>query len=153
MMRLIEQPKASAAPAPRLLGMTCLSSVDGTIPMLAATGAFANPATSAALGLTVVAGIGAWITAWQAYPDKLAGKDWLRLGLYAGITMLVTLAAAWLGAVVAPALVVLPFVAGLVVLLIALQIAGIQLPRLGKAPLPIVVVLAGLLLEVALWIP
>ncbi len=153
MMRLIEQPKASAAPAPHLLGMTCLSSVDGTIPMLAASGAFANPATSATLGLTVVAGIGAWITAWQAYPEKLGRQDWLRLGAYAGITMLVTLAAAWLGAALAPAMHVLPYVAGVVVLLIAMQIAGLRLPRLGKVPLPLGVVAAGMLLEVLLWIP
>lgn len=152
-MRLIEQPKASAAPAPHLLGMTCLSSVDGTIPMLAATGAFANPATSATLGLTVVAGIGAWITAWQAYPGKLTGQDWMRLGSYAGITMLVTLAAAWLGATLAPALVILPYVTGLVVLLIALQIGGVKLPKLGKAPLPLATVAGGILLEALLWIP
>jgi hypothetical protein len=146
--------KASAAPAHhRLLGMTCISSIDGTVPMLAATGAFANPATSAALGLTVVAGIGAWITAWQTHPERLVRADWFRLAIYAAITMAVTMAGAALGALLAGDLVVLPWAAGTVVGLIAMQIAGIKLPSLGKAQLPMLVVGLGAILEAILWIP
>lgn len=153
-MRLIGPSEASAANAPsRLLGMTCMASVDGTIPVLAAQGALGNPFGAVAIGLTIVAGIGAWIAAWQAFPGRLVRQAWPKLAAYAGISMIVTVAAAALGAALGEHLVVLPKVAGLVVLLIALQVGGVKLPRIRGIPLTAVSILVGIALEAYRWIP
>ncbi len=153
-MRLIVNSEASAATAPsRLLGMTCMASIDGTIPVLAAQGALGNPFGAVAIGLTIVAGIGAWIAAWQAFPGRLARRAWPKLAGYAAISMIVTVAAAALGAALGDHLVVLPKLAGLVVMLIALQVGGLKLPTVRGIPLTAISVLAGVALEVYLWIP
>ncbi len=152
-MRLIGPSEASAANAPsRLLGMTCMASVDGTIPVLAAQGALGNPFGAATVGLTIVAGIGAWIAAWQAFPDRL-GRRWPLLVGLAAISMAVTVSAAAVGAALGDHLVVLPKVAGLVVLLIALQVGGVKLPSFKGIGLPTLSILAGIALEAYRWIP
>lgn len=153
-MRLIGKQKASAAkPSSRLLGMTCMSSLDGTVPVLAAQGALGNPFSAVAIGLTIIAGIGAWIAAWQAFPGRIGRSAWPRLAAYAAITMAITLAAAALGSALGSHLVVLPKAAGAVILLIALQVGGLRLPTLRGIGLPSLVVLAGVIVEVALWMP
>lgn len=153
-MRLIGMSGASAANAPsRLLGMTCMASIDGSIPLLAAQGALADPLSAASIGLTMVAGIGAWITAWQAFPKRPGARGIAQLAALGIINLLVTMAAAAIGAHIGDHLVVLPKAIGLVILLIAAEVAGLRLPRLGGLGAPSLAVLGAISLEVLLWIP
>lgn len=155
-MRLNGPSKASAADAPSLLTMTSMASIDGTVPLLAANGMLATASGSVAVGLTVIAGIGAWIAAWQRYP-KIRGKQWLSLLPVALASAGITLLAAAFGLVAGEHLVILPKAAGIVLLLIAAQMAGLKVPGLRTAKLhasPVVLVLAAAaLLEVFYWIP
>ena len=62
--------------------------------------------------------------------------------------------AAWLGSTLGSAveLHVLPKAAGIVLVLIAAEVAGVRLPRLRHAPLPVLALVSGLLLEGGYWI-
>lgn len=138
-----------------LLVLTTLGAVDGTIFLLAAGGTLATLEGAVVTGLTVIGGAGAWLTAQEEFGQRnLSGRDWSRLGLIAALAVAATLAAAAVGAAVAGLveLVVLPKAAGVVLILIAADIAGADLPRVKALPLPVVAVLLALVLEVALWI-
>lgn len=162
-------PEASAAPAPshaaatpvrrdasNLLLMTCLGAVDGTVLLLAAGGALSSVGAAVVVGLTVVSGAGAWIAAYQAFGgrQRTAGDYRLLAGI-ALLSVTATVAAAWVGMAIGEALRfhVLPKAVGVVLFLVAAEVAGLRLPRPGRAPLPLVAVAAAGLLEVVHWIP
>ncbi len=138
-----------------LLGMTCLGAFDGTIVLLAASGAMSTMAGAILTGLTVVAGIGAWIVARQAFPAR--GRTWRDravLAIVALATSLATVAAAWLGDMVGGAVTlhVLPRAAGLILLAVAVEVGGWRLPRVRGIPLPFALIgAAGILEGVAQW--
>lgn len=135
--------------------VTSLGALDGTLVLLAAGGALSTWSGAVGAGLTVIAGAGAWIAAHQAYGGRRrTGHDYAVLGVIALATSLATVLAAWLGGHVGASVsfLVLPRVAGLALLLVALEVGGFRTPRLHGAPLPAVVTLGGLLLEgVAQW--
>lgn len=148
-MRLTGPKRADAD----LLWMTSLSSLDGTIPLLAAQGRFGSATQSVAIGLTIVAGIGAWVAAWQAFPQRPGRRDLLGLLGVAALSSGLTVAAVAAGTRWGHHLHVLPHVVGGVILLIALQVAGFRLPRLGRVGPPGALVLGAAAVEVAHWIP
>ncbi len=169
------KPRASAAIAPtqsedklgassmevkreamNLLLMTCLGAVDGTILLLAASGALASIGSAVVVGLTVVSGAGAWIAAYQAFGGrKHSARDYRALAGIALLSIVATVAAAWLGMALGEAVRfhVLPKAVGVVLFLVGAEVAGLRLPRPGHAPLPLLVVGAAVLVEVVLWIP
>lgn len=140
-----------------LLVMTGLGAADGTIILLAAQGVLSTLAGAIATGLTVVGGVGAWLVAREVYASRrLTGRDAAVLAAVALATSLATAAAAWLGDWVSGTLTlhVLPRAAGLVLLLIAVEVGGIRLPRIARVPLPAFIIAAGFILEgVAQWTP
>jgi hypothetical protein len=83
------------------------------------------------------------------------GRDWATLGALGALTVASTAAAAWLGQGLAQAVTlhVVPKAAGVVLLLVAAEVAGLRLPRLagGRLPLPIAALAVGLVLEAAAW--
>ncbi len=142
--------------AMNLLLMTSLGAVDGTILLLAASGALSSIGAAVVVGLTVVSGAGAWIAAYQAFGGRAhTAQDYRALAGIALLSILATVAAAWIGMALGDAvrLHVIPKAVGVVLFLIGAEVAGLRLPRLGHAPLPLLVVgLAGIA-EVVLWIP
>lgn len=139
-----------------LLVLTSLAAVDGTIFLLAAGGALSSLGGALVAGLTVIGGAGAWLTAREEYGRReMAPRDWVEIGSVAAIAIPATVAAAAAGAWLAGAvqLVVLPYAAGVVILLVAAQIYGVELPDLRGLPLTIVTLIAAIVLEVSLaWI-
>lgn len=134
--------------------LTCLGALDGTIVVLAASGRLSSLTAAILVGLTVVSGTGAWITARNVFAGR---KGWHANALFAGLAVIsiaAVLAAAWLGTAIGTAveLHVLPKVAGIVLVLIAAEVGGIHLPRLRHAPLPAVALVFGLALEGGYWI-
>lgn len=151
--------RAAAARLPRsgLLLLTSLCSIDGTMMMLAATGALSSLGGAVVAGLTVVAGVGSWLAARREFGGRrLTGEDALALTLVA----LVATVAATLSGVVAALLAtgawelaVLPRAGGVVLLLLALEIGGVRLPRIRGVPPTVALVAASVLLEgVVQWI-
>lgn len=140
-----------------LLVLTSLAAVDGTIFLLAAGGALSTLSGAIVAGLTVIGGAGAWLTAREEYGRReMAPRDWVEIGTVAAIaipaTILAAAAGAWLAGVVE--LVVLPHVAGVVIVLVAAEIYGVDLPDLRGLPLTIVTLIAAIALEVSLaWTP
>lgn len=131
-----------------LLAITLLGAVDGTIIVLSARGALNSLAGALTVGLTVIAGAGAWITARQTFGGARIRSQWRILAIMALTTSLATVGAAWVGQQMQDiSLLVLPRVAGLVLLLISLEVGGLPLPRIRKLPLPVIVVAGGALLE------
>jgi hypothetical protein len=137
-----------------LLMLTCLGALDGTIMLLAATGRLNSAAAAVLVGLTVVSGTGAWIAARSVF----AGRDgWsgnlLLLGM-AAISIGATLGATWLGLTIGTAvqLHILPKVAGIVLMLVAMEVGGVRLPKVHNASLPALALVSGLLLEGGYWI-
>ncbi len=149
-MRLIGQDRADA---PHLLWMTSLSSIDGTIPLLAAQGHFDSPGAAAAIGLTMVAGIGAWIAAWQAFPKRPGRRELAAITAMIAASSALTILAVAAGIRWGHHLHVLPHIVGAVVMLVAAQVAGLRLPRIGHLGPPVLLILAASVVEVALWIP
>ena len=147
---------ASAAPVSTLWMLTCMGAVDGTVLVLAATGRLHSLAAAVVVGLTVVAGAGAWLTARQAFAGPHNGRQYLVLTSMAATSILATVAAAWLGETLGQAVTfhVLPRAVGVVLVLVAAEVGGFHLPRIAQAPLPVVALAAGVLLEVLLaWTP
>lgn len=145
-------------PASGLLLMSSIAAVDGTVLMLAATGTLSTWSGALVTGLTVIAGVGAWLAARREFGGRVLRRDdRLLLALVAGVGTLAVLAAAALGAWVAGSNVelrVLPKGAGVALLLLSVEVAGLRLPRLGPVPWPALAVVAALALEAGLrWIP
>lgn len=141
----------------RVLLMMVLPAVDGGILLLAAAGRLSSPASAAAIGLTMIAGVGAWIAARDAFAVRpwtvRNGAALIVLGL---VTVAATVAAAWIGTTLGQALTlhVLPKVAGVALCLIGAEVSGLRLPKPVGVPLPVVAVAAGVFLEVAYqWTP
>lgn len=145
-------PAATATPTrpDRLLFFTSISALDGTIATLAATGVLATLSGAIVAGLTVIAGAGAWLTAHQTYAHRpLTRKDRTGLSLLVLFASLATLIAATLGhslSTLEPTL--LPKAAGIALLLVALELTGIRLPRRGPLSLPLALITTALALEV-----
>lgn len=136
-----------------VLAITLLGALDGTIVVLSARGYFNEIGSAIAVGLTVIAGAGAWITARQSFHGVRVRNQWRVLAIMALVSSLATAGAAWLGGELgALTLLVLPRVAGLVLLLIALEVGGLSLPRIQRIPLPALLIVAGFAAEgVAQW--
>lgn len=150
--RLPPAAAADARPVPTLFLLTLLSAVDGSLLALAAAGRLTTLADAVTIGLVVVAGAGSWLAANQAFARRRRGHaDWALLGLLGVLTLASTLAAAWLGIRLGSALTlhVLPKGAGVVLALVAAEVAGLRLPRAGRLPLPVAGLAAVLVLEVA----
>lgn len=156
-----------------LLVLTTLGAIDGTVFLLAASGALATWSGAVVAGLTVVAGAGAWIAAREEFVQRGGRSDgrrgrqrsadgagraaldraaWLRLAAIACVAIAATVAAAWAGAALAGRieLHVLPTAAGVVLLLVAAEVAGLDLPRPRGLPLPVAALLGAVALEAAL---
>ncbi|MBW3583425.1 MAG: hypothetical protein KY455_10035 [Euryarchaeota archaeon] len=123
-----------------LLFLTTVSAMDGTVFLLAAQGAFSHLAGAVTAGLTVVAGGGAWTTAWAHYGGRRLGRSELwRFALNALLGTLLTTLAVLLGSTYGAgmSLRLLPHAAGLGLILLGLQVAGFRLPRpYGLTPIP-----------------
>lgn len=159
------QARAATAPLPSdakrvspatVLLMTTFAAADGTILLMAARGSLNSWSAAVTVGLTMVSGAGAWIAARQAFGGKRGVRDQLVLAAMALTTIIATVAAAaagvWLGDAVQ--LVILPRAVGIVLLLVAAEVAGLRLPRPGKVPLPIAGTgVAGGLEVLVHWIP
>ena len=137
--------------------ITLLSAVDGSLLALAASGQLASLGGAVATGLTVIAGAGSWLAAREAFGNGVrTRRDWAVLGLLALATLTATLASVWLGASLgrAVSLHVLPKATGVVIFLVAAEVAGMRLPRPARLPIPALVLGAALVLEVAAaWTP
>lgn len=142
-----------ASPA-SLLMLTCLGALDGTIVVLAASGRLSSLSAAVLIGLTVVSGTGAWITARNVFAGRTGWQGHLLLGGLAAVSISAVVAAAWLGSTLGNAVQfhVLPKVAGVVLVLVAAEIGGFRLPRPAHLPLPVVALAAGLFLEGGYWI-
>lgn len=136
--------------------LTLLSTVDGSLVALAATGNLSSLGGALTAGLTVIAGVGSWVAAQQAFAGssrKTALRGLLALGV---LTLAATLASVYVGARLATAvqLHILPKAAGIAILLLAGEVAGLRLPKLRGVPAPVAAVAGGVGLEVVLrWIP
>lgn len=138
-----------------LLFLTTIASLDGTVFLLAASGSLATFGGAVATGLTVVAGVGSWLAARAEFSTRrLTREDAIVLALMGAVVVALTAGAAFLGALVAGSveLRVLPRSAGVVIALIALEMAGVRLPRVARVPPTLLVLAAALALEgVLLW--
>jgi hypothetical protein len=136
--------------------LTLLSAVDGSLLALAAGGQLRSLGGAVAIGLTVVAGAGSWLAAQHAFAGRPGRRDLVALSLLGLVTVAATLLSALLGTALgaAMALHVLPKAAGVVLFLVAAEVAGIRLPAPGRLPLPALGLAAGAVLEVAIrWTP
>lgn len=133
--------------------LTLLSAVDGSLLMLAAAGQLSTLGGSVTVGLTVVAGAGAWVAAQQAFAARrLSRHDWSALGVLSAVTVAATVGAVLVGARLGQAVTlhVLPKAAGFVLLLVAVEVAGWRLPRPARVPAPLWVTGTAGALEVGL---
>lgn len=150
---------AAAAPAKgasAVFVLTLLSAVDGSLLALAAAGQLETLGGALTVGLLVIAGAGSWLAARSAFGGRPRdGRDWAVLAGLGVLTLASTAMAAWLGQTLAQAVTlhVLPKAAGVVVLLVAAEVAGLRLPKLarGRLPLPLAALALGAVLEVAAW--
>lgn len=164
-VRLPSLPAAAAqevnAPSRPRLGtlylLTLLSTLDGSLVLLAANGQLSSLGGAVAVGLTVIAGAGSWLAARRAFTGRRPGGAELRaLGVLGLVTLAATVASVWLGTTLgrAVALHVLPKAAGLALFLVAAEVGGLRVPRVRGVPLAPLAVGAGILAEVALrWTP
>ncbi len=157
---ILDPPDLPAAARPAvssLFLLTLLSAVDGSLLVLAAQGALDSFGGAVTVGLTVIAGAGSWLAAHRAFAGRrLRAADHAVLALLGVLAVVGTLAAAWLGVHLGTAVTlhVLPKAAGVVLWLVAAEVAGLRLPRPGRVPLPLLALAAGSLLEVvAQWTP
>ena len=148
-------PQADARHVGGLFMLCTLAAMDGTIALLAAGGRLSTWGGAVAAGLTTIAGAGAWIAARQAFGGRRrTARDYGLLTLLGAVTAGAAVAAASLGALIGSRhLEFLPKAAGLALLLVAAEVAGLRVPRAKGVPLPLVVALAGGVLEVLRWTP
>ncbi len=142
---------AAAKRSGNLFLLTVLSAVDGTLVMLAASGKLSTLGGAIVVGLTVIAGAGSWIAAKDAFGSgPLARSEKLILTSLAAVTIVAATAAVWLGATLGQAVTlhILPKAAGVVMLLIGAEIAGLKMPRPAGVPLPLIAISVSALLEV-----
>lgn len=147
-------PAAAESGVSALFAITLLSAADGSLLVLAAAGRLRTLGGALAVGLLVVAGAGSWLAARRAFAGRrLDARGWRLLGLLGALTLASTLAATWLGATLGEAVTlhVLPKAAGVVLLLLSAEMAGVRVPRLGRVPLPFAALAAGAVLEVLAW--
>lgn len=141
----------------RLFFLSVLTSLDGSVAVLAATGRLSTLAGAGVAGLTVVGGVGCWLSARTEYGQRrLRGQDYVVLAVKGLLVLLSTLAAAAVGLAVGAAgtLRYLPIGGGIVFALLALEVGGLELPRVGRVPLTLLVLALSILVEVASrWIP
>lgn len=133
-----------------LLFLTSISSLDGTVFLLAASGQLATPLGALVTGLTVVAGVGSWLAARAEFSARrLTREDAFALALMGALVVALTAGAALLGARLAGTLTlrIVPKAAGVVLGLIALEMAGARLPRVARVPPAALVLGAAALLE------
>lgn len=149
-------PPAAARPLPSLFVLTLLSTVDGSLLALAAAGRLTSLTDAVTIGLVVVAGAGSWLAANQAFAGRSRNQaDWAILGLLGALTLASTVASVWIGTRLGDAftLHLLPKGAGLVLFLVGAEVAGLRLPKVGRAPLSLLGLGAVLAAEVGLqWI-
>jgi len=132
--------------------LTLLSAVDGSLVLLAASGQLATLGGALTVGLTVVAGAGAWIAAQQAFGSRpRTQRDVRSLGILAVITVASTVASAAVGLRLGQSVTlhVLPKAAAVVLFLVAAEVGGWRLPRPARVPMPLWVTGAAGALEVA----
>jgi hypothetical protein len=133
----------------RLFLMTTLGALSGQIPALAADGVLANPTVVVTVGLTVVAGVGAFVAAVEEVSLSTA-RGRAVFGATAALSVLVNVAAAGVGALAAQvaSLDHLRYFAAAALGLIAWEIAsGDSVEAPGGVPVPGVLVAAGVLVE------
>lgn len=121
--------------------------------ILAAGGAFASLASSVLVGLSVLAGFGAWLAAQETFGGRVNRDGWRQLAALGIVTSVATLASVWAGVQLATAvqLHVLPKVAGLVLCLMGADVAGLALARGRFTQVASAALGAGALVEVAWW--
>lgn len=133
----------------RLFLMTTLGAATGQIPALAAEGVLASPAVVVTVGLTVVAGVGAFMAAIEE--ASLADRRARRVfGATAVLSIVVNVAAAGVGLGLAQVTTLehLRYFAALAIGVIAFEIArgeALQLPQ--GVPAPAALIVAGVLVE------
>lgn len=139
------------AAAGNLFLLTVLSTVDGSLVALAATGRLSTWGGAVTAGLTVIAGAGSWIAARQALAATSRPAALRMLAILGAVTLAATLASVYVGTRLATAvqLHVVPKAAGVAVLLVATEVAGLRLPRVRGVPAPLVALVGGVGLEVA----
>lgn len=143
-------PVLRAALSSRLFLMTTLAAATGQVSLLAAEGALASPGVVVTVGLTVVAGVGAFLTAIEE--ARLGDARGRRVfTATAVLSILVNVAAAGVGVAFAQLVTVehARYFAALALGLIAVEIASqrtLTLPH--GVPLPGVLVVVGVLVEV-----
>jgi hypothetical protein len=141
---------------PTLYLLTLISAADGSLLLLAAAGHFETIGGSLIVGLLVVAGAGSWLAAHQAFGGRgKTSRDWAVLVLLGLLTFAATVASAWLGLTLGQGLTlhVLPKAIGIVLFLVAGEVAGFRL-RVGPVPAPLAAIAAAGVLEAALrWTP
>lgn len=146
-------PPAAARAVADLFTLTLLSAADGSLVALAAAGRLESLGGALTVGLLVVAGAGSWLAARSAFAGRRrTGHDWFLLGSLGVLTLAATAGSAWLGVTLGQAVTlhVVPKAAGIALLAIAAEVAGLRVPRPARVPLAIhVLALAGLV-EVAL---
>lgn len=133
-----------------VLFLTSIASLDGTVFVLAASGQLASLTGALVTGLTVVAGVGSWLAARDEFSARrLTREDALALALMGALVVAATVAAALLGARAAETLTlrVLPRAAGVILGLLALEMAGLRAPRIANVPPTLVVLAAAAALE------
>lgn len=137
--------------------VTLLSTVDGSLLLLATTGRLSSLGSSIAVGLTIIAGAGSWLAARQAFAGRRPRRrDLAALATLGAVTVAATVASVWLGTTLAKGVTlhVMPKAAGIVLFLVAADVAGLRVPRVRGLPLAVVAIGASALLEVAVrWIP
>jgi hypothetical protein len=165
-IRLPDLPAAAAPPArPTEVGrsgrlgplylLTLLSTVDGSLLLLSASGQLSSPGSALAVGLTVIAGAGSWLAARQAFAGQGGRRAFVALGLLGVVTLAATVASVLLGNALGTALTlhVLPKATGVVLLLVAADVGGLTVPRVRGLPLPVAVLaVAGVLEALTQWI-
>lgn len=136
----------------KLFLMTSLPAVDGTLFALAATGRLATPAVAVTVGLTIIAGAGAWLSAREEFSGERGGDRGTLLFIALASTLL-ALAATTAGALVGAhvTLVALPTAAGLALVALAAEFAGARLPRVAGLAAPTLIVIGGIAGEVIAW--
>lgn len=144
---------SSSLASSRLLFLTSLPAVDGTLFVLAATGRIASPASAALAGLTIIAGTNAWLAAREEHRELRTRDAWWKLAGIAGVSTALALVAAAAGGLVGSRLQLqaLHLAAGATLLLLAAETLGARLPRLARLPLATWVLSAGVVAEVWLW--
>lgn len=141
-----------------LLFFTSISSLDGTLFLLALNGTLSSITGILATGLGVTAGAGAWLSAHQGYgpPEARQSAYRTRLVLTALVAAGLSIGAVALAGAIGDHLTlrVVPKAAALALVSSGAGLVGVRLPRVFRVPLPIALVTGSLLAEgaVHLWV-